>query len=383
MVVRALVLTALCAAQAALNPVLPPGVPTLEETRAAMGIPSAGTLRGQQDAVGFASTAAQMAKVWELAGAPPAPERLGPRPAPGVAGAICPHDDYLYAGRVYRELIPLVTAKTVVLVGVFHRYRRYQAHDAMVFDAYRAWRAPDGEIPVSPLRDEVVARLDPAEVSREPAWQDSEHSLEAIAYWLKHQNPDLEILPVILPSDAFPRLEAMAGHLGAALAGAMRRRGWTLGRDVAIVISSDGIHYGADFHYTPYGEGGTTAFLKAMDRDRQLLRGPLAGEITAAKARDFFATMVEPDRPDQYRMPWCGRFSIPFGLLLLEAPSRELGLAPPQGLPIAFGASVDVPELPVKALGMGATAPANLYHFVSFPAVAYVNGDTVPRKNQR
>lgn len=360
-------------AQAALNPTLPPGVPSLEETRKAMGIPSAGDVRGQQDAVGFASTKDQMAKVWDLAAAPPVPELLGPRPAPGVAGIICPHDDYLYAGRVYREVIPLVRARTVVLVGVFHKYRRYGAHGVMVFDPYRAWRSPDGEIKVSPLRDEVLKALDPGEATREPALQDSEHSLEAIAFWLKHQDPDLEILPVILPSAPFPRLQAMAGDLGKALAAAMKRRGLALGRDVAVVISSDGIHYGADFHYTPYGEGGVEPFVKAMERDRQLLRGPLAGEVTADKARAFFETMVDPDRPDDYRMPWCGRFSIPFGLCLLQSLSAGLGLKPPTGLPIAFGASVNVPELPVKPLGMGATAPANLYHFVSFPAVAYVN----------
>jgi len=55
--------------------------PTLEATRKAMGIPSVGTMRGQQDVVGFASTAAQMAKIWDLAGAPPAPEALGACPS--------------------------------------------------------------------------------------------------------------------------------------------------------------------------------------------------------------------------------------------------------------------------------------------------------------
>lgn len=74
----------------------------------------------------------------------------------------------------------------------------------------------------------------------------------------------------------------MVGHLGAALAGSMKQRGSTLGRDVAIVISSDGTHCGAGF-----------------------------------------------------------------------------------------------PALPVKGLGMGATCPINLYHFVSFPSVAYVNGEAM------
>ena len=71
----------------------------------------------------------QMAASWELSASPPAPERLGAAPAGRVAGVICPHDDYLYAGRVYRQVLPLVTARTVVLVGVFHKYRRFGVHD--------------------------------------------------------------------------------------------------------------------------------------------------------------------------------------------------------------------------------------------------------------
>ena len=356
------------------TPAAPVTPPSLAEVRKGMGIPSVGDVRGQQDCVGFAATAAQMAKVWELAGAPPAPERLGPRPLPGVAGAICPHDDYLYAGRLYRDLLPLVNARTVVLIGVFHRYRLFGARNALVFDPYRAWRSPDGEIPVSSLRGELLTQLPAGEVLQDAAMQDSEHSVEAIAYWLRHQRPDLEILPILVPSASFPRLQELAGHLGAALATAMRRRGWALGRDLAIVISSDGVHYGADFHYTPYGAGGTQALLRAADRDRELLRGPLAGPVSAEKAQAFFTACVEPERPDVYRMPWCGRFSVPFGLLLLGETSRALGLPAPVGLPQAFGVSVDAPELPVKSLGMGATAPANLYHFVAYPAVAYVGG---------
>lgn len=362
-------------AQAALTPPPPPVnlPPSLEETRGAMGIPSAGDLRGQKDIVGFASRADQMARVWESSEATPAPESLGPKPAPGVAGILCPHDDYLCAGRVYREIVPLVKAKVVILVGVFHKYRSFGARNAMAFETYRAWRSPDGEIPVSGLRDELLAKLDPESYTRNPAHHDSEHSLEAIAYWLKHQDPSVEIVPVILPSAPFLRLQSMAEQLGEALTGSMKQRGWTLGRDVSIVISSDGTHYGSDFHYTPYGAGGVGPFLTAMEHDRRILRELLAGEVTAAKAQAFFETMVDPASPDTYRRPWCGRFSIPFGLMLLAATSRGLGLKPPKGMPIAFGASVDFPELPVRSLGMGQTCPISLYHFVTFPSAAFVN----------
>ncbi|HWQ07595.1 MAG TPA: AmmeMemoRadiSam system protein B, partial [Holophaga sp.] len=290
-----------------------------------------------------------------------------------VAGIICPHDDYLIAGRVYREIIPLVTAKVVVMVGVFHRYRRYGVRNVMVFDPYRAWRSPDGEIRVAELRDALLARLDPGDFVQAPALHDSEHSLEGIAYCLKHQDPEVEILPVVLPSAPFPRLRAMAERFGVELASLMKARGWVLGRDVAVVISSDGIHYGNDFNYAPYGEGGVGPFQAAMDHDRRVLRELLAGKVTPAMAQEFYETMVDPDHPDTYRKTWCGRFSIPFGLLLLEAASRELEQAPLRGLPVAFGASVDVPELPVRNIGLGPTCPISLYHFVTFPAAAFVS----------
>lgn len=345
--------------------------PSLDEVRKAMGIPSTDEIRGQQDIIGFASRADQMARVWEWSAQPPLPEALGPKPASGVVGAICPHDDYLFAGRVYRQVLPLVTARTVVLVGVFHKYRRFGAKNALVFDPYRAWRSPDGEIKVSPLRNELLAQLPAADVIQDAAMQDSEHSVEAVAYWLKHQNPSVEIVSILVPSASFPRFRELAAHLGKALAISMEKRGWALGRDVAIVISSDGIHYGGDFAYTPYGDGGVDAYVKATARDRELLMGPLAGPISPAKAEAFFDTVVDPQHPDTYRMPWCGRFSIPFGLLLLGETARDLALPAPVGFPIAFGTSIGFPELPVKPLGMGATAPANLYHFVSYPGVAF------------
>ena len=345
--------------------------PTLEETRAQMGIPSSGDVRGQLDAVGFASTPQAMAKVWELAAQGPRPEAFGEKVAPGVIGVIGPHDDYIYAARVYREIFPLVTAKTVVMVGVFHRYRRYEERDRIVFDGYRAWRSPDGEIPVSPLREELFAALPRDMAVKDDVAHDSEHSLEAIAYFLRHARPDVEIVPVIVPVASFERFSDIASRLGSALAGSMNKRGWTLGRDVAIVISTDGVHYGEDFKYAPYGAGGVEALKRAMDFDRKLIRETLGGPFTAQAARTFYATVVDPANPDQYRVPWCGRFSVTFGTLLLGETARALGLPAPRGVPVALSASVDTPELPVRDVGLGVTAPANLYHFVSHPAIAF------------
>ncbi len=361
-------------AQAALQPVRTTP-PTSAEVRKTMGIASTDEVRGQQDTVGFASKAEQMAKVWQLSATPPAPEKLGEAPAPGVAGVICAHDDYIYAGRVYRQVLPLVTAKTVILVGVFHKYRAFGAHDALVFDSYRAWRTPDGDVPVSGIREEILHQLPKTDFVRDDAAQDSEHSLEALLFWLRHERPDLQIVPIIVPAMGFPRMEELAGHLATALANVMTAHGWRLGRDVAVAISSDAVHYGADFSYTPYGEGGVDAYVKACEKDRSLLTGPLSGAVTSAKVEQFYTTCVNPEEPSQYRLTWCGRFAIPLGMLLLERTTAALGLPTPVGHPIAYGTSISFPELPVRDLGMGETAQANLYHFVGYPAVAFTVGE--------
>ncbi|HUL94727.1 MAG TPA: AmmeMemoRadiSam system protein B [Usitatibacter sp.] len=346
--------------------------PTLEEVRKEMGTPSTADVRGQRDTVGYASTAAAMAKVWDLSAQGPAPGSFGTKVAPGVLGVIGPHDDYIYTGRVYREVFPLVTAKTVVMVGVFHRYRKFGAHDQLVFDDYRAWSSPDGNIAISALRDELIGALPGEMAVRDDAAHDNEHSLEGIAYFMKHARPDVEIVPVVVPSASFERLGDMAAQLGRALADAMKKRGWRLGRDVAIAISADGTHYGEDFKFTPYGAGGVGAFDKAVEDDRRLMRETLGGLFSAEKARAFFATVVDPANPDQYRRTWCGRFSVTLGTLLVGETARQLGLEPPRMVPLALGVSVDTPELDVRDAGVGPTAPANLYHFVTHPALAFV-----------
>lgn len=362
------------AGQAAIQPPGPTPAgppPTVEEVRKKMAIPSTDALRGQQDGIGFARTADQMRATWEAAPSLPAPELLGPRPPKGmrIAAVIAPHDDYVYAARVYRQVVPQVTAKTVILVGVFHGWRKFGAHDQLVFDVKRPWRSPHGPIAPSPLRDDILASLPKEDAAVSAVWHDGEHSLEALAYWLKLRRNDLEIIPVIVPAAPWERMKVLGDHLGTAVAAAMKKRGLALGKDVALVISSDAVHYGPDFRYTPYGDGGDEAYRSACAKDRELLTGPLAGKVSVQKAEDFFAACVDPVEPGTYRLTWCGRFSVPLGLLTLESLARKLNLSPPEGYPIAYATSISAPRLAIE--GLGVTAPATPTHFVGYPAVAY------------
>ncbi len=345
--------------------------PPADSVRREMAIPSHDGVRGRIDSTGYALHASQMARVWELSASPPAPRPLGPAPPAGVAAVICPHDDFSFAGRVYRRVLPLVTARTVVLIGVFHGYWRFGEHDRLVFDPYREWTAPDGQVRVSPLRQALLARLPRADWIQDSTAHDFEHSLEPLVCWLRHIRADVEIVPIIVPSARFERLEALADHLGDALAAELAARGWRLGRDVAIAISADAIHYGPDFQQHTFGAGGVEAYRRATAKDRGLLTG-LRGPLETEKIRALYATFVDPEHPDTYRWTWCGRFSIPLGLLTLQRLARGAGGA--TGWPVTYATSISGPELGLRDIGMAPTAPSNLYHFVGYPGAAFTVG---------
>ena len=342
--------------------------PTLESVRRDMAIPSHDDVRGRIDSTGYALRASQMARAWERSTAPPAPDSLGPAPeAPALV--ICPHDDFSFAGRVYRRVLPLVSARTVVLIGVFHGYRRFGEHGRLIFDPYREWTAPDGPVPVSPLREALLRRMPREDWAQDAAAHDAEHSLEPLVCWLRHVRSDLEIVPIIVPASPFVRLEELADHLGAALEAELAARHLRLGRDVAIAVSADAIHDGPDFKQTLFGEGGADAYRQAVEKDRGLIEGPMRGPLTIDGIRTLYGTFVDPDHPDTYRWTWCGRFSVPLGLLTLERLARRSGGA--IGHPVAYATSVGWPELGLRDVGMAPTAPCNLYHFVGYPGVAF------------
>ena len=82
-----------------------------------------------------------------------------------MIGAICPHDDYLYAGRGYVHVMREVKAPRVILFGVSHTARRRGIQDKLIFDDFSAWKSAYGNCPVSPMREEIVAALPPASFS--------------------------------------------------------------------------------------------------------------------------------------------------------------------------------------------------------------------------
>ncbi len=347
--------------------------PSRQEIRDGMAIPSEGDLlRGLRDGTGFVRSRRQAEVLFPVL----AREEFGaealPATGPFVA-AICPHDDHLYAGHVYLHAIAGIRASRVLVIGVFHAARLWDLEGRLVFDRYVAWHAPLGPVRVDPLRGELLAALPADDTVVDDGMHDREHSLEAIVPFLQwFRGKDVTIVPVLVPYVTWDRLEELADHLADALASVIHRHGWVLGRDVAIVISSDAVHYGPDFDHAPFGEDAA-AHERAVARDRELAERHLEGPLAEEKLRGLFEALVDPADVRRYRVPWCGRFSVPFGLELTRKVAARLGLPVPVGRVLRYGTSLTEaePRVPreVREEGLGTTAPSNFHHFVGYLAL--------------
>jgi AmmeMemoRadiSam system protein B len=372
--------TLLIAIPAAVIGAAEPHAPTRAEVEAMMGLPSDGDrVRGQMDTVGFAVDAHQAEEVVSTAlglehdSLADQDRRLGMGPDDGFLGGICPHDDHLYASRVYVHLSERITAPRVLLVGVFHRAKSWALEDRIVFERFEAWHGPWGEIEVDPLRGELIKALAPDSFVVDNTMHCREHSLEALLTFLQKGHRDRRIVPILVPHMGWQRIETLSDELARALATIMEAQGWRLGRDIAIVISSDAVHYGPDFDHAPFGTDAT-AYQLAVARDRQLVGEFLEGRLNAGKLRELFNTLVNPATLD-YRLPWCGRFSVPFGLELLRKVCLATEERVPTGALLRYGTSLSDRELPVseavRSSGLGYTAPSNFHHWVGYAAIGY------------
>lgn len=338
--------------------------PTRQEVEQRMGLRSQGDLvRGQRDTTGYVVTAEQAEDL--LRAVAPEPDET----AAPLIGGICPHDDHLYSAALSMRLTSRITAPRIILIGVFHRARLWDLEDRLVFDSFQAWHGPWGPVVVDPLREEVLARLAPESFVVDNTMHATEHSLEGLMALLQHANHDLSIVPILVPYAGWERIEGLADELAGVLEEIMAKNGWQLGRDVAVVISSDAVHYGPDFEHAPFGTDAN-AYRQGVDRDLSLIRDHLEGPIRSQALRELLYTLVEADDLRSYRIPWCGRFSIPFGLELVRQLAIAQGLATPEGGLLGYGTSLSEPEPAVaqatRSAGLDYTAPSNLHHWVGF-----------------
>lgn len=290
-----------------------------------------------------------------------------------MIGAICPHDDHLYAGRGYVHVMREVKAPRAILFGVSHTARRRGIQGKLVFDDFAAWKSAYGKCPVSPIRDEIIAALPPDLVLVNDTIHSEEHSLEGFLPILMHYAPKVEIVPILVTRMS-DRFEGAVDTLSAVISNILDRNHWMLGTDVVILISADCVHYGDEEwggrNYAPFG-ADRQAYDKGVAQDREIIQSSLAGTLSGERIGVFREKVENNDFQQPYKITWCGVYSIPFGLSVLERVAERAGGRAPEGFMLVYGTSVDPPRLPLDDTGLGVTAIANLHHWVGYTAVGY------------
>ncbi len=337
-------------------------------------------VRQPVDTVGFAHTARQMDSVINRIDRAYGRERGNIlqikeiRPETAWQLVICPHDDYSYAGNVYPYVLKNLSAPTVILFGVAHKARLLNIEDKIVFDSFTHWQGPYGEIPVSPVREEIMAGLSPDLFMVSDSLQQMEHSVEALLPFLQYYHRPLEIVSILVPYMNFDRMQQISDSLARAIGQVAQQHQWKWGKDFAFAISNDCVHYGDEDwggkNYAPYG-ADSAGYKQATNHDMTIISECLIDQIDPQKVKRFIQYTVKPDNYKEYTWPWCGRYSIPLGLLTTNYLQRQYGGQEVSGEMLRYATSISHPHIPVADLGMGVTAPANIHHWVGYVAIGY------------
>jgi AmmeMemoRadiSam system protein B len=293
--------------------------------------------------------------------------------AEGLVAAISPHDDYLYAGRIYYPLFKILKAKEVVIFGVTHGTVRNEIsglQNILILDEFKYWPGLEKPIPVSGLREYLMERLDQTVYIKNNRAHEIEHSIEALLPFLQYFNPDIKITPIMVTPMPFVRMEEISAKLAEIIAGYMNENHLEAGKDIFFLVSSDGNHYGKDFNNSPFGEG-EKAWETALQLDQRLISTYLTGVMDSKKVKGLTQELWGETFLDYRNTYWCGKYSVPFGLLAVEKIMEITMKKKIIGKLFRFSDTYSEGVLPLKKTGMGTTAPFSLRHWVSFFSIGY------------
>jgi AmmeMemoRadiSam system protein B len=337
-------------------------------------------LRPLADTIGFASTPQQMDAVMERIIKTQSGILKKKQNSAGITKntiwktVIAPHDDYTYTGYLYPLALQNIKAKTVIIFGVAHKAKNLNLEDQVIFDSYTHWRAPYGKVKVSSLREDIIDQL-PKEVYQiNDSMQRIEHSVEAEIPFLQYYNKQVEIISILVPYMNYEKMDEIAGRLSKAIFATMNRRKLKWGEDVAIVISADAVHYGDEDwggrNFAFYG-ADSSGYKKAVDHEYEIMNSCFKGTVDPGKIKKFTQYTVEEKDHKAYKWTWCGRYSVPMGVLTSYKLSFLLN-GNLSGTILGYGTSIENKHIPVGDLGtMGVTAKSDIHHWVGYPAIGF------------
>ena len=287
--------------------------------------------------------------------------------------AVSPHDDYAYVGYMYPAVLKNIKAKTIILFGVAHKAKKLHLEDKVIFDSYDYWKEPYGNVKVSDMRDEIIKQLPMGLYEVNDSMQKIEHSVEAIIPFLQYYNRNIEIVSILVPYMSFKTMDKIAEPLAMAIKKAAKKHNMEWGKDYAIVISTDAVHYGdEDWGGKNFAFNGTgcKANEKTKIHEYEIIK-TISGPLSSEGIENFTLETVDKDDFRQYKWTWCGRYSVPLGLLTAYYLNGKDNEEPLTGTAIGYSNSIDHPQLEVQDIGMGTTAPAHDHHWVGYAGIGY------------
>jgi AmmeMemoRadiSam system protein B len=352
--------------------------PKVRESAAA--VDTSVRLRGLIDTVGYATRKEQLETILQRIDKDQGNKLSAARTRFDVSGgdawrlAIAPHDDYSYAGYMYPLVLKNVQAKTVIIFGVAHKAKKFNVENQLVFDSYTHWKGPYGNVKVSSMREEIMKDLPRDMYTVNDSLQAAEHSVEAEIPFLQYYNRDVQIISILVTPMSYERMNEVSQNLGKALARVLKKKDVEWGVEMSMLISSDAVHYGdEDWGGQDFAYFGTDSigYHQAISKEDTLVQKFLAGDLRKDKIKKFTLATVQENDFHTYKWTWCGRYSVPFGMLTALALQQEQGAVTLNGMPLGYCTSIDHLPIQVDDLGMGVTAKASLRHWVGYPGVVF------------
>jgi len=329
-------------------------------------------MRPVVDEIGFSTTKKQIEKIIFLGKEKEEKELRRTREflkGKKIIAAISPHDDHMYAGKIYLHALPYVAeSDTVVIFGVTHSSPRKELNNPkniIILDNFDKWKSPYSPMKVNiKLRDYLKKHLSEESYIVSNKAHLLEHSIEAMLAFLKYYNRDVKILPVMVSEMDFKSLNIISSELSKYLLKFSKENNKIFGKHISFLISTDATHYGPDFDYSPFGVD-REAHIKGTNQDKNIGQTFLSGNITKKKVKQY------TEKVWRENIPWCGRYTVPFGVMTVYKLFRDSQGKYIKGYPARYSDSYSSGVLPAYKMGLGLTAPFSLKHWVGYWAIVY------------
>jgi hypothetical protein len=167
------------------------------------------------------------------------------------------------------------------------------------------------------------------------------------------------------------RMQECGRGLAEAIKSVAGKHGWIWGKDYAIVVTTDAVHYGnedwggVNRAYFGCDEKGN---MLARALEAEIIRKCFEGEVAPENFRLFSSYTLKSDNYKEYKWTWCGRYCVPVALYTAFYLNDS---KPITGVVAGYSTSITAAHIPVDDIRIGRTAIATPCHWVGYAAIGF------------